>query len=247
MAKIQRAIVYVAWGKQYVDEAVISARTAAFTGIDRLLITNADSRAWLPPDAPFEQVIEHKFRLPGQLAKTEVVTLLPDRYESFLFLDSDTYVLLDISLGFEKAEAYGIAAAPAAAYSLEHFWGFAKELEAIGGVPARDILQYNTGAVFFTRLPRAWSVMRTWHALCAAAGPGAERWGDQPYFTLAMELLGFNPYTLSTAYNYRNLGELAHGQIRIWHAHTPPPADVNRIEKGELFRRFLEGRRIPCA
>jgi hypothetical protein len=244
MAHPKRAIVYVAWGEPHVREAVTSARTAAFMKTDRLLITNAASRRFVPHDAPFEHLIEHTFRLSGQLAKTEIFSLLPQEYGSFLFLDTDTHVLLDVSLGFEKAEAYGIAAAQAAAYSLEHFWGFAKEMAAVS-VPERDILQYNTGAIFFTRAPRAWTVMRKWHDLCAAAASDATAWGDQPYFTLAMELLGFNPYTLSPSYNYRNFGELANGRIRIWHSHMPPPSDVNRIGGAWPFRRFQDGRRLP--
>lgn len=244
MTQPRRAIVYVAWGEQHVREAGASARTAGLMKADRVLITNAASRRFLPPDAPFQHVIEHAFRLPGQLAKSEMFPLLPQDYDSFLFLDSDTYILLDVSLGFEKAESCGIAAAQAAAYSLEHFWGFSQEMAAVGIRP-RDILQYNTGAIFFTRAPRAWTVMRKWHDLCAAAGSNATAWGDQPYFTLAMELLGFNPYTLSPAYNYRNFGELANGQIRIWHSHTAPPPDVNQIAGTWPFRRFRDGRRLP--
>ncbi|HTW71644.1 MAG TPA: hypothetical protein VME47_17295 [Acetobacteraceae bacterium] len=244
MARAKRAIVYVAWGEPHVREAVTSARTAGLMKTDRLLITNAASRRFLPQDAPFERVIEHAFQLPGQLAKSEMFALLPPEYGSFLFLDSDTYILLDVSLGFEKAEIYGIAAAQSAAYSLEHFWGFASQAAALG-VPPRDILQYNTGVIFFTRAPRAWAVMRKWHNLCTRAPCDATAWGDQPYFAVAMEQLGFNPYTLSTAYNYRSFGELANGQIRIWHSRAPPPDDVNVITGPWPFRRFLEGRRLP--
>ena len=244
MAHPRRAIVYVAWGEAHIREAVASARTAGIMKTDRVLVTDTASRRHVPRDAPFERTIEHTFRLPGQLAKTEFVALLPREYESFLLLDSDTSILMDVSLGFDKAETYGIAAAQAAAYSLEHFWGFAREMAATG-VPQRDILQYNTGVIFFTRAPGAWAVMCKWHDLCRRAGPEATAWGDQPYFTLAIEQLGFNPYTLSTAYNYRNFGELANGRIRIWHSHMPPPPDVNEIGGTWPFRRFFNGLRMP--
>lgn len=169
--------------------------------------------------------------------------VLPPEYNSFVFLDTDTHILLDISQGFEKAETYGIAAAQAAAYSLEHFWGFEKVLDNIG-FNSRDILQYNTGVVFFTRAPQAWRVLEKWRELCGTAMDGAAVWADQPYLTLAMELLGFNPYTLSIAYNYRNFGEQVSGRIRIWHSHTPAPADVNEFDKAWPPRRFLHGRRL---
>jgi hypothetical protein len=238
-----RAIVYVAWGRSHIEEAIRSATTAAIVGVDRLLITNAASREFLRPDAPFERIIEHEFRLPGLLAKAEMFDILPQEYSSFVFFDTDTFTLLDIDQGFEKAETHGIAAAQAAAYGLEHFWGFHKVLDAMG-VNSREILQYNTGVIFFTRCPAAWRVLKKWHELCSTAAGDVSAWGDQPYFTLAMELLGFNPYTLSIAYNYRNVGELVHGRIRIWHSHMPPPPDVNEFERPWPGRRFFMGQRL---
>lgn len=239
----RRAVVYVAWGGSHIQEAIRSATTAGIVGVDRLLITNAESLEFVKPDAPFERVIEHEFRLSGQLAKTEMFEVLPPEYDSFVFLDTDAYILLDISQGFEKAEAHGIAAAQAAAYGLEHFWGFQKVLNDIG-FTSKEILLYNSGVIFFTRSPRAWQVLKMWHQLCSTAAEDAAAWGDQPYLTLAMELLGFNPYTLSIAYNYRNFGELANGRIRIWHSRMPPPADVNEFERTWPSRRFLHGRRL---
>jgi hypothetical protein len=240
----RRAIVYVAWGAQHIEEAVASAATAGIADVDRLLITDADSRVLLRPSCPFEQIIEHAFALPGLLAKTEMLPLLPHAYDSFLYLDTDTRILLDIDQGFEKAERHGIAAAQATAYALEHFWGFGKVLEETG-FQSREILQYNAGVIFFTRAASAWQVMQKWHELCVAAGPDAAAWTDQPYLTLAMELLGFNPYTLSIAYNYRSWGEHASGRIRIWHSHFPPPPDVNEFDQPWPPRRFLHGRRLP--
>ncbi len=238
----KRAVVYAAWGERHVGEAVRSATTAALVGVDRLLVTSAESRAFLRSDAPFERVIEHAFRLPGLLAKTEIFDLLPAEYDSFVFLDSDTHVLLEIDQGFEKAETYGIAAAQASMYGLEHFWGFDAVLRDVG-LRSREILQYNSGVIFFSRIPKAWEVLKKWHELCANEEGDASAWGDQPYLTLAMELLGFNPYTLSIAYNYRDRGDLVCGYVRIWHSHVPPPPDANEFRGGPL-RRFFKGQRI---
>jgi lipopolysaccharide biosynthesis glycosyltransferase len=155
--------------------------------------------------------------------------VLPVEYDSFVFRDADTIVLIDIDQGFEKAEKHGIAAVQATAYGLEHYLGFKKILNEVG-INSREILQYNSGVIFFTRSPSAWRVLKKWHEFCSAADRDEPAWGDQPYLTLALELLGFNPYTLSIAYNYRNFGELVSGRIRVWHSHTPPPEDVNRFE-----------------
>lgn len=238
---MKRAIVYLAWGEKHIGEAMTSARTAALVGVDRLLITDRASVALLPPDAPFERVIEHVFVLKGFLTKPEMLDLLPAEYNSFLYLDSDTRVLLDVDQGFEKAERYGIAAAPAVAYALEHFWDFDAVLDRMQ-VRSREILQYNAGVIFFTRESRAWAVLKRWEALCRSAGDYPH---DQPFLTLAMEMMDLNPYTLSIAYNYRNFGEIAHGRIRIWHSRTAPPVDVNDFEPNSWPpRRFRNSQRF---
>ena len=96
-------------------------------------------------------------------------------------------------------------------------------------------LQYNTGAIFFTRCAEVQKVFEKWFFLCNEHGSLLSRPHDQPFFTLAMELLDFNPYTLSPAYNYRALGELVSGYIRLWHSRDPVP------------RRYLDGMSVPYA
>jgi hypothetical protein len=117
----RRAIVYVAQGERHILEAITSAKPASIVGVARLLTTNAESRSFLEPASPFERVIEHTFSLPGLLPKMELFDVLPPEYDSFLFRDTDTHVLLDIGPAFEKADTRGIAVAPAATYNLEHF------------------------------------------------------------------------------------------------------------------------------
>ena len=100
MNRMKRAIVYVAWGGPYIREAEVSATTVALVGVDRLLITDAASHLAVSPDAPFESVIEHELKLPGRLRKAEMFDVLPDAYDSFLFLDTDTRISLNIGQGF---------------------------------------------------------------------------------------------------------------------------------------------------
>jgi hypothetical protein len=61
-------------------------------------------------------------------------------------------------------------------------------------------------------------------------------WSDQTYLSLAMELKGFNPHTLSPSFNYRGFGELISGSIRVWHSYEPLPANAASLEKGYLHR-----------
>lgn len=239
MQHFKRAIVYVAWGQRFVEEAIASAHSAAFLKIDRLLITDLESEAILSKEVPFERVIAHRFTIKGNAAKTEMFDVLPDEYSSFLFLDTDTRILLDITQGFERAERHGIAAAQAAHYSLEHFWDFGDVLERMD-FTSNELLLYNSGVIFFVRTPKVWQVMKRYQEFCRNAD-GAY---DQPFFTLAMEELGFNPYTLSIAYNYRNFGEIISGRVRIWHSHSPVPADINDFKKPWPPRRFRQGVRF---
>jgi hypothetical protein len=241
---MRRAIVYSAWGEDYVREASASALSAAQVGVDRILVTDAASVPLVASGSPFERVIEHNFALSSKLAKVEMLDVLPDDYDSFLYLDTDTTVLLDVGQGFERAERHGIAMAQAAHYSLEHFWGFGSVLDRVG-FNSRDVLQYNSGVIFFTREPQAWQVLRDWRRLCEEAShEGITAWWDQPYLTLAMEMAAFNPYTLSIAYNYRNFGEPVSGFIRIWHSRIPPPPDVNSFDEPWPPRRFIGSKRL---
>jgi len=233
----RRAIVYFCWGEKYINEALASAQTTDFLSIDRILITTRESLFFLPAKHAFARVATPTFFLPGLLSKSEMFALLPEEYDSFLFLDTDTRVLMDITLGFEKAEAHGIAAVMAPHYSLEHFWGFDRILDLVDH-PRVDTMQYNSGVLFFTRRPDVSSVFEEWHRMCL-------KWGeqfanDQPFLTLAMERHSFNPYTLSPAYNYRNLGEQVSGLIRIWHSHLPPPPDVNVFTESWPPRSFKD-------
>jgi len=50
---------------------------------------------------------------------------------------------------------------------------------------------------------------------------------DQPFLSLALEKLKFIPHTLSRGYNYRGMGEVIGGIIRIWHSHFPVPDGIN--------------------
>jgi hypothetical protein len=64
-----------------------------------------------------------------------------------------------------------------------------------------------------------------------------------------MEMLGFNPYTLSPSFNYRAFGELISGSIRIWHSYAPVPPYAASLERGYLHRyetgRLVKAMKVP--
>ena len=236
----RRSIVYQVWGREHLVRAMASARSAAPLGVPAVLVSDTATIRRLPAEHPFSEVVETTFSEGARMEKTRLWDHLPEGYDSFLFLDADTEILGDVGLGFEKAEIHGIAAAPAVHYSLDAFFGF-EELMRFAEVVPRGQLQYNTGVLFFVRRPDVEAVFRTWHRL-AVEVTRATGWKrvDQPFFTLALEKLDFNPYTLSPSFNYRALaGEPASGDIRIWHSFHPAPPDVNEYEEAWPMRRYV--------
>jgi len=166
-----RAVIWMAWGTKYIKEAALSRESIASTRYPAVLITDEASAGFAEDTGAFDHVIRAEFeRAEGtNQRKSELGNWLPDDYDSFLFLDTDTRVLGDISLGFEKAEQHGIAMVPAAHYSLDHFWGFDSVMIA-KGVEPRELLQYNSGVIFFTRTPEVKKVFTKWYALISKYG-----------------------------------------------------------------------------
>ncbi len=186
MKKINRAIVFPAWGAEWVDRVSSCIRESQLPEYPLFVVTDATTNVdRLPREVV---VVRRDCQLSGKARKTEFFNCLPDEIETALFLDADTRVIGDISFGFEKAEQHGIAI-----------------------------------VVFDLTL--------------ALAQKYRDRvWSDQTYLSLAMELKGFNPHTLSPSFNYRGFGELISGSIRVWHSYEPLPANAASLEKGYLHR-----------
>lgn len=240
-SSFNRAIVWMAWGEEYVDEAMASLHTAKPMGHPTILITDEATRAAADQTEAFDHVITAQFDQGhrGLLAKSEMWNWLPDAYDSFLFLDTDTHVLKDIEYGFERAEQYGMAIVPAAHYCLDHFWEFGQVMDE-EGVEKKGQLQYNTGVIFFTRTSAVQQVFERWKNL--AVEYAHIHHNDQPYLTLAMDQLDFRPYPLSPNYNYRGMGVPIIGEVRIWHTPHEPPDDLNDQPGWWPMRYFVNGR-----
>jgi hypothetical protein len=180
------------------------------------------------------EVIRLVFQLSGKARKAEFFVRTPEKIGTALFLDADTRVIDDVSLGFEKAEKHGIAIAPAPHYSLADFRDFGQVMTKEGINPLGQMI-YNTGVIFAT--PHRPNVRAVFQRTLELAQKYRDKpWNEQPYFTLAMELLHFNPYTLSPSFNHRGFGELISGSIRIWHSYDPLPRNAASLEKGYLHR-----------
>jgi hypothetical protein len=242
---MKRAIVWFCWGERFVSEAADSARSAATIDADRVLITDAAGAEYADGSAVFTSIIQTQLLYTNNLDKSRLIDLLPDGYDTFLFLDSDVKIVGDLSLGFAKAERHGMAMAPAPNYNLAEFFNFARIMTELGTEPA-DQMMYNSGVIFFRLTPAVRQVLERWRDLCADVGAERNFPRDQPFLTLALDQLGFTPYVLSPLYNYRGLGEYAVGNIRLWHSHSAPPPDLNAFEHAWPARRFIDGLRLPA-
>lgn len=230
----KNAIIFLAWDDRFINEVrTCISRSYPFIGDYDLILITDEYTATDQFKPQITKVIRANFELSGLLRKTEILRFLPNTYESFLFLDSDTVVIGDVSLGFNKAGIHGIAACPAPHYSLDAFWGFDRVMRKEGVLPLGQ-LQYNTGVIFFKNSPEVKEVFTKWGSL---ALENLDFTNDQPFFTLAMDLLGFNPYTLSISYNYRAFGEAISGDVRIWHSHGKMPVKINEYSSSWPPRR----------
>ena len=172
---------------------------------------------------------------------------MPKQIGTALLLDADTRVIDDISLGFEKAEKHGIAMVPAPHYCLADFRSFGEVMLKEGVTPLGQVI-YNSGVIFCT--PQRPDVRAVFDSALALGQKYHDRiWSDQTYLSLAIELQGFNPYTLSPSFNYRGFGELISGSIRIWHSYKPLPKNAASLEKGYLHRyengKLVKALKVP--
>jgi hypothetical protein len=230
--KNNRAIIFFGWGAKYIDLVTQCIRESQLPPYPIFLITDTATDVGSLPAGI--EVVRHDSQLSGKVRKTEFFLCLPEQVETALLLDADTRVIGDVSLGFEKAEKHGIAMVPAPHYSLADFRDFRQVMLKEGVTPLGQII-YNSGVIFCA--PRRPDVQAVFESTVALAKKYRDQvWSDQTYLSLAIELLGFNPYTLSPSFNYRAFGELISGSIRIWHSYEPLPSNAASLEKGYLHR-----------
>src|SRR4051812_19549935 len=190
-----------------------------------------------------QSLFNHHPDLPVQVEKLpDGATLLDksrmfelSRFEETLFLDIDTVVLGDLSFAFAKAARHGVACA-----INECPW--ARRCTGLRG--DGDIVEYNTGVLFFTRnaepLFTAWrryaevvdsSIRHVWQGRI-----GVDPVGDQASFAKAVDQTGFPLFALPLNWNFRPRWYGSYfGPIRIWHDYEEVPTEI--LENNALQER----------
>ena len=202
-----RGVLYIVWGDVAVAAAERSRRSLAKhhpeLPVEFLHLGN-------PPD-PFLLLAE----------KAKMMELSP--FDETLFLDADTVVLGRLDFGFEQAARHGLACVIG-----DCPWArrYNKSLKG-------DIVEYNTGVLFFTR--KAQPVFDAWRRLAPILDSsslvvqdgkvqGVQPYNDQCAFAAAIDETRFSPFVLPINWNFRAAFQRTFfGPIRIWHAYDEPP------------------------
>lgn len=192
-----------------------------------------------------DSVVQHHGALPVHVVRLpEAATLLEKAkmfdmspFEETLFLDADTVVLGRLDFGFDKAVRHGLACA-----ICECPW--ARRYRGLAG----DMVEYNTGVLFFTAAARP--VFDAWRQLAAAvdsAIPILHRGrvhhmplNDQAGFALALERTGFLPFVLPLNWNFRpKWHKSLFGPVKIWHDYSEVPKNLTMWNRDQEDHRSI--------
>ncbi len=169
--------------------------------------------------------------------KAQMFDLSP--FDQTLYLDADTVVLGKLDAGFEKAHDHGVAITINA-----NPW--ALRYAALRG--HGDVVEYDTGVVFFSRQQQAAMVFDAWRGgndldssshFRAAEGICRMPVNDQCAFAAAVHATKFNPFILPVNWNFHpRWQKTIFGPVKVWH-------DYNAVSESIL--RWNETQTMPGA
>jgi hypothetical protein len=211
MAIATRGVIYIVWGD------------ATNEYLDRSIASLKQHH----PDLPVHvQRVTPRDPKRGLREKCAMAALTP--FDTTLYLDVDTTVMGNLDFAFEQAERFGIACAICESPWLRRY-----------GQGARDLIEYNTGVIFFSRSAR--KVMDRWDQLADIA-PAASQWtkldnvirggeyDDQASFGATLREMDFNPFVLPMNYNFRPMYyKTAFLPLKIWHDYFAPPEGLCKL------------------
>jgi len=205
------------------------------TSHDHLLERSIASLKLYHPDLPIQvhrvQTTSHEESMSHAmlLEKSRMLAISP--FENTLFLDADTMVMGRLDFALEKAERYGLACCICECPWAQRYTGLKHE---------NDLIEYNTGVLFFTRL--AEPVFYCWEKLARTIDssiyhvkdgvPSVMHHNDQASFAKAVDMTGYNPFILPFNWNFRAFCQRTFfGPIRIWHDISAPPRELYELNR----------------
>jgi hypothetical protein len=207
--------------------------------IETLLQRSIASVKKFYPDLPIE------IRRPdGQLGLLEKAEwMLSSPFETTLYLDADTVIVGNLDQAFDTAEMHGLACCICECPWMRRY--------GIRG----DLLEYNTGVLFFTNAYIVTKVFKRWRGLASEppasncldvdgtrlTGPCDDQYG----FARAVHEVGMHPFILPLNYNYRpRFQRTFFAPLKIWHSPTDVPEWVQRVsqecESGKRLVTFCD-------
>ena len=221
MSEATRGVVYMKWNDAEVGDKVEAALQRSLAALREV-----------HPDLPYHVItIEGvKNRYKGLLQRGRLIDLTP--FDETLFLDADTVPLEPLDYGFDMAARHGLALCINENPFVRRYLG--------APVRHRDLVEYNTGVLFFTQAARP--VFERWFQLAQTMDSrifvmdrgevAVQPAGNQGSFAIAVDELGFNPYVLPVNWNYRPVWHKTYsGPIKIWHDYRPVPEHVLEVNR----------------
>ena len=171
------------------------------------------------------------------LDKSHMFQMSP--FDETLFLDADTVVLDRLDFGFLMAQKHHLACG-----ICENPW--ARRYGGLGG----DLIEYNTGVLFFTRPAKP--VFDFWAEHVRAVDSSIRffrgqqvvvmPYNDQAAFSLAVADWGRAPFVLPINWNFRPEWHRSWwGPIKVWHDYREVPPQVinwtkNQVQPGSIIQ-----------
>jgi len=223
-------IIYLAWGQESIDSALISCKTAKQFGYATCLVTPDDYSS-----KEFDFVIHKDIPFEGLAKKAMMYDVAP--FEVNLFLDTDTFVCHNLDYGFKQAEQHGIALCIAPSPCLYYQYLIHAKQEI-----SKDIVQYNSGVIFFKKSDPVQTIFNRWKRLVVKTNAN---W-DQHLFSYSLHLEKFNPFVLPVNWNYRpqkGTGPM-NGYVRVLHCKDSELEDLDLVRT--KIEEYNNGKQKQC-
>jgi hypothetical protein len=216
---MSRGVLYMVWPGEGPTQAMLDRSIASLRKVH--------------PELPV-----HVANLPAGstlLDKAKMYDLSP--FDETLFLDADTVVMERLDFGFNRAKHYGLACCICECPWAKRFTGLADH---------GDIVEYNTGVVFFSKSYRGvWHVFKGWQHNAPTIDSGLYFMSDdrvktlmpvndQASFAFSVHALSFNPFVLPLNWNFRHRWQkTVFGPIKVWHDYDDVPENVKRWNEAQ--------------